>query len=114
MSTRSTTGREEGEAREKEAVDNNKVPMQQSSGEAKESDVQPTNPSAQKIPSRTDNVARLPEQLDGWTPHRKLNLIVYCILISATAVFLNYEYGGFLSVYLRHYFGREFAVVRGQ
>jgi hypothetical protein len=47
----------------------------------------------------------------GWTPHRRLNYIVYIILISGAFLVLDREYGGILSVWLRMHFPREAATL---
>jgi hypothetical protein len=47
----------------------------------------------------------------GWTPHRRLNVIVYIILVSGAFIVLDREYGGILSVWLRVHFPREAATL---
>jgi hypothetical protein len=43
----------------------------------------------------------------GWTPHQKMNFVVYVILISVALLVLNCEYGGVFSKLARIYFPRE-------
>jgi hypothetical protein len=47
----------------------------------------------------------------GWTPHRRLNFIVYIILVSGAFLVLDREYGGILTVWLRMHFPREAATL---
>ena len=44
----------------------------------------------------------------GWTPHQKLNTIVYLAMIIVSILILNHEYNGAFSVWIYHYlFPRE-------
>jgi hypothetical protein len=47
----------------------------------------------------------------GWTPHKRLNFIVYIILMSGAFIVLDREYGGILTVWLRLHFPREAAAL---
>lgn len=60
---------------------------------------------------------RMPPQIpksrraaEGWTPHQKMNLLVYVILITITVVILTREYGSDWTIYVKHFFPREAAV----
>jgi len=71
------------------------------------------------MPSAKDNLPSSPKGEDsidaaedqntgtGWDPHRRLNAIVYVILITIVVVTLEHEYGGAISKMFRLHFPRE-------
>jgi hypothetical protein len=55
----------------------------------------------------TKQQQQLPPIEGAWTPHQKLNFIVYVIMISVMIYVLNQEYGNFFGVLMAQFFPRE-------
>jgi hypothetical protein len=75
-------------------------------------------PSAESIPKQQHAGPRLggrdrssQDSGGGWTPHRRLNFVVYIILVSGAFLVLDREYEGILTVWLRMHFPREAATL---
>jgi hypothetical protein len=64
----------------------------------------------ESVPNRLHPRRRDSED-EGWTPHRKMNFVVYIVIFSVAYFILDREYGGFLTIWLRMYFPRESAAL---
>ena len=47
------------------------------------------------------------EENGGWTPHQKLNAIVYLVMMAVSIIILDREYNGVFSFWLYYIFPRE-------
>jgi hypothetical protein len=91
-----------------------------------ESIAQPNQPQQpQSSRTATSNTRQQTDQTQTgyWTPHRRLNVGVYCIILLVTALFLNQTYssnnkhpgpGALLGMLFRTYFPKEAAVLTRQ